>query len=182
MTYSDLYQSIERAITQMGNSQQMVGELQVFVNDEQAKLNRLRSQAEAAMGSDDESTKSTLQYLRAEIVSTNSQLQKYQQLLVQENAKLKQAVQYLVVSRSELNKVVSQLNAKISGLEDAMEKLSLASGQFAHIAISQRDKLDVTYTQCQQSKNQASALIQHINEALSSASGDDEPHKVLRRW
>lgn len=182
MTYSDLYQNIERAITQMESSQQKAGELQVFVNDAQTKLYQLRAQAEAAMHSDDESTKSRLQYLRSEIVSTNEELQRYQQMLAQEQAKMQKSVQYLVVSRSELNKVVSQLEAKMAGFEDAMEKLDLAEGQFAHIARAQRDKLDVSYQQCTQSKEQATALIERINEALGSASGTDEPQKVLRRW
>ena len=166
----------------MESSQQKAGELQVFVNDAQTKLYQLRAQAEAAMHSDDESTKSRLQYLRSEIVSTNEELQRYQQMLAQEQAKMQKSVQYLVVSRSELNKVVSQLEAKMAGFEDAMEKLDLAEGQFAHIARAQRDKLDVSYQQCTQSKEQATALIERINEALGSASGTDEPQKVLRRW
>lgn len=179
MNFSDISNNVERAITQVQTMAQTIGELQVFIQDNNRRKEQLMSQA-YALGNDEDSARRRNEIGRM-ISNINSENQRYSNMLQNAQTKYNEAANYLNVCKAKLGELEAAIVQRLKSLESSMEKLSImSSGPFGgSAAANEMSRLDAKYNQHTAELNATKALIQRIDEA--AASGDPDRPKVLRR-
>lgn len=179
MNFSDISNNVERAITQVETMTQTIGELLVFIQDNNRKKEQLMSQA-YALGNDEDSARRRNEISRM-IGNINSENQRYYNMIQNAQAKYNEAANYLNVCKAKLGELETAIVNRLKSLESSMEKLSImSSGPFGgSAAANEMNRLDAKYNQHTAELNATKALIQRIDEA--AASGNPDRPKVLRR-